>query len=787
MDKKTNDPSTLRKKVDAPLIKKAIAKPRTKPQTKPQTKSHSRPNTTSRRGRPAPHTPPVPMQKKMRVVLRKKPTNGSGGSTGLRTERTGTGLRTERTGTGLRTERTGTGLRTERASTGLRSDYADRRSPFAPSRPSLPLSKSPSDRYQQRKRTTPNRQNNPRGRDGNRSDQREYNYREFARRRKQEERQGKKTSDGANPTSNVANPVPKSINIVEGVTVSELARKMNLKGSELVRKLLSMGTMAGLNEKLDSDAAALLAEEYECKVNFISLYDETELPQNTDQELTIAPRSPIVTVMGHVDHGKTTLLDTIRKANVTASESGGITQHIAAYQIEAKKGQSITFIDTPGHEAFTLMRARGAHLTDIVVLVVAADDSVMPQTKEAIDHAKEAKVPIIVAINKIDLAGANIEQTKKQLSDYGLVPEEWGGETIFCPISALKGDGVPDLLDAILVNAEELTLTAPANGRAEGKVLESRIDHGRGIVCTVLVQKGMLENGDNFLAGIYFGKVRAMFDDKAAAITSAGPSRPVEVLGFNDIPNAGDPFQVASSEKEARAIGRRRQELKKAKSAKAVQTIDIDNVYQSLEQQAQDAYKIILKGDVDGSIEAIKTGIERLKTDEIKVEVIRSAVGDINSTDVLLASASHAVVIGFHVRPSASIQRLADQEGVSIKRHTIIYRVLEELEESLAGLQKPTYEEVEIGVGEVRTIFAISKIGTIAGSFITKGKIKRDCVIELFRDSKQIHRGQISGLKRFKDDAKEVDAGYECGITLDNFNKIEEGDTFRILEEQRSN
>ena len=430
------------------------------------------------------------------------------------------------------------------------------------------------------------------------------------------------------------------------------------------------------------------------------------------------------------------------------------------------------------------MRARGAQLTDIVVLVVAADDGMMPQTKEAVDHAKEAKVPIIVAVNKMDLEQSNAEKVKQQLSDYGLVPEEWGGKTIFCPISSLKGDGISDLLDAVLVNAEELGLKAAVNGRVEGKILESRIDQGRGIVCTVLVQSGTLKAGDSFLAGVYFGKVRAMFDDNGSKIESAGPSRPVEVLGFNEIPNAGDPFQVTSSEKEARAIGGRRQELKKFESAKEVKKIDIDNIYSSIELQAQDSYKIIIKGDVDGSIEAIKTSIERLPTDEIKLEVIRAAVGDINLNDVLLASASKAMIIGFHVRPSASIQRLADQEGVRINKYTIIYKVLEDLEENLLGLRKPTYEQVEIGEGEVRETFSVSKIGTIAGSFITKGKIKKDCVIELFRDDKQIHRGQISGLKRFKNDAKEVDAGYECGITVSNFNEIEKGDTFKIIEEQ---
>lgn len=616
---------------------------------------------------------------------------------------------------------------------------------------------------------------------------REYDYKEFVERRKREESQYKRGRPGgrsATAPQRVANPVPKSIKIIEGVTVNELARKMNLKGGELVSKLLSMGIMAGLNEKIDIDTTVLLAAEYSCTVEFISLYDETQLPESDDEEAIIEPRPPVVTVMGHVDHGKTTLLDAIRESNVTASESGGITQHIAAYQI-VSKGKSITFIDTPGHEAFTLMRSRGAHLTDIVVLVVGGDDGLMPQTKEAIDHAKEAKVPIIVAVNKIDLESSNVERTKQQLSDYGLVPEEWGGEVICCPISALTRDGIPDLLDAILVNAEELELRAASNGRAKGKILESRIDHGRGIICTVLVQRGVLHAGDSFLAGIYFGKVRAMFDDTGQKIEAAGPSKPVEVLGFNEIPNAGDPFQVASSEKEARIIGGRRQELEKIKSAKEVKTLDINNIYESIEQQAQSSYKIILKGDVDGSVEAIKTAIERIQNEEIRVEVIRSAVGDINSNDVLLASASDAIIIGFHVRPSTSIQRLAEQEEVEIRRYTVIYKVLEDLEEQLLGLQKPKYNEVEIGTGEVRTIFSVSKVGTIAGSFVSTGKIKRDCIIELFRGDKQVHRGMIAGLKRFKNDAKEVDAGYECGVTIENFNAIEEGDTFKVIEAQQ--
>ena len=729
--------NTPRKKTSAPLIKK--------------TSNHPHKNAAG--SSQSVQNPARP--KKMRVMLKKKFQDGTGNS-----KHSG---RTPRIVTDLQTVKLhGSGYRDPEQS-----------------RFSSPTSQA---NTPQRKGSTFQKPPHAHGRRKSSGETQEYNYKEFVKRRKKEMYR-EKGGRGESSTTKVSNSTPKIIEVMEGVTVNELARKMNIKGSVLIGKLLSMGIMAGLNEKIDTDTTTLVASEYNHTVKFVSLYDETELPKIVDEVLDIQPRPPIVTVMGHVDHGKTTLLDTIRKSNVVSLESGGITQHIAAYQIAVKE-RTITFIDTPGHEAFTLMRARGAQLTDIVVLVVAADDGIMPQTKEAIDHAKDADVPIIVAINKADLENINIEQAKQQLSDYSLVPEEWGGQTIFCAISALKGNGIPDLLDAILVQSEVMELTAPVNSRVEGRILESQIDHGRGVVCTVIIQKGTLKTGDSFLAGVYFGKVRAMFDVNGKKIDSAGPSTPIQVLGFTEIPNAGDPFQVTASEKEARAVGGRRQELRKIETSKEIKKIDLDNIYSSIKQQAQDAYKIIVKGDADGSVEAIKTGIERLQNDEVKIEVIRAAVGAINVNDVLLASASSARIIGFHTRPSARIQQLADQEGVEISKHTIIYKVLEAVEKEVFGLQKPKYEEVEIGTGEVRTLFSISKVGTIAGSYILTGKVKRNCTIDLYRKDKHIHKGNISGLRRFKNDVKEVDSGYECGIIIENFNAIEEGDTFKVIEEQ---
>ncbi len=575
--------------------------------------------------------------------------------------------------------------------------------------------------------------------------------------------------------------VPKEISIMEVITVAELAKKMNLKASELISKLMSMGMMVTINQQIDSETAAILADEYGCKVNIVSLYDETEIKTEEDREEDLEPRPPIVTIMGHVDHGKTKLLDAIRESRIAESEYGGITQHIGAYVVELPNGK-ITFLDTPGHEAFTLMRARGAQITDIVVLVVAADDGVMPQTVEAINHAKEAKVPILVAINKIDLPDANIDKVKKELSEYDLIPEEWGGNTLFSEVSALKKIGIDDLLENILLQAEMLELKANYKCRAEGKILESRVDFGRGIVSTVIVERGTLRVGDAFVAGVYPGKVRAMFDDKGKNVKEATPAMPVEILGFTGIPAAGDPFQVTDSEKTARLIGEKRQELKKMEEARNVKKITLDNLYEQIKEGEIQELKVIIKGDVHGSVEALQTALEKLSNDEIKLTVIHASAGAINENDVMLASASNAIIVGFHVRPTPSAQALAEKEKVQIKKYNIIYEAVDDIKAAMEGMLAPELREEVLGSAEVRNTFKIPKVGTIAGCYVTSGVVKRGANVHLIRDGVEIYTGKISSLKRFKDDVKEVESGYECGIGIENFNDIKVGDVIEAYE-----
>jgi len=583
-------------------------------------------------------------------------------------------------------------------------------------------------------------------------------------------------------TVQMANPVPKEIAITEAITVSDLAKKMNLKASELISKLMHMGSLVTINQQIDADTVSLLAAEYGCTVKVVSLYDETVIETETEKAEDMMHRPPIVTIMGHVDHGKTSLLDVIRKTNVAESEYGGITQHIGAYGVDLPQGKRIIFLDTPGHEAFTMMRARGAEVTDIVVLVVSAADGVMPQTLEAINHAKEAKVPIIVAINKIDLADANPDLVKRQLTERGLTPEDWGGTTIYCLVSALKKTGIKELLDSILLQAEVLELKANPEMRASGIVLESRIDLGRGIVATVIVQKGTLRIGDSFVAGIYAGKVRALFDDKGKKILEATPSEPVEVLGFTSIPNAGDPFQVTDTEKTAKTIGSKRQELKKLEGSKNVKKVTLDNLYEQIKEGQIQELKVIIKADVNGSVEALKTALERLSTGEVKLVVIQSATGAINEGDVLLASASNALIVGFHVRPSSAAQALADREKVDVRKYNIIYDAIEDIKSAMEGLLKPELREEQIGTVEVRSTFKIPKIGTIAGCFVKSGKIRRNSEVRLIRENIEIFKGKITSLKRFKEDAREVEEGYECGIGLENFHDIAEGDIMEAYE-----
>ena len=579
----------------------------------------------------------------------------------------------------------------------------------------------------------------------------------------------------------IANPVPKSIEIMEVVSVSELAKKMNLKASDLIQKLMAMGQMVTINQQIDADTATILASEFGADVKIISLYDETVIQTASDEGAEMIPRPPVVTVMGHVDHGKTKLLDAIRKADVVSGEFGGITQHIGAYTVETPKG-SITFLDTPGHEAFTRMRARGAQITDIVVLVVAADDGVMPQTVEAINHAKEAKVPIIIAVNKIDKPEANLDRVKTQLSEHQLIPEDWGGETIFVQVSALKKEGIDKLIEAILLEAELLDLRANFSRSAEGKILESRIDHGRGIVATVMLEKGTLKIGDSFVAGIWPGKVRALFTDKGEKIEKVTPSIPIEVLGFEGVPNAGDPLQVVDDEKTARGISIKRQELKRFEDSKNIRKITLDNLHATISEGAIQELKVIIKADVQGTAEALRSSLEKLSTAEVRLHVIQALPGAINEGDVDLAIASNAIIIGFNVRPVPKAKTLAEQEKIDIRRYNVIYKAVEEIAMAMEGMLTPDSKEEVIATVEVRETYKTPKFGTIAGCYVLTGTVKRNAGIHLIRDSIEIHTGKIGSLRRFKDDVREVAAGFDCGIGLDNFDDIKVGDQLEVFE-----
>lgn len=579
-----------------------------------------------------------------------------------------------------------------------------------------------------------------------------------------------------------ANSVPKSIDIMDVITVSDLAKKMNLKAAEIISKLFEMGSMVTINQQIDSDTAQIIASEYNCEVNIVSLYDETLIASEEDKEEDLIPRAPIVTVMGHVDHGKTKTLDAIRNTNVISGEFGGITQHIGAYKVNVGKNKDIVFLDTPGHAAFTMMRARGAKLTDIVVLVVAANDGVMPQTIEAIDHAKAADVPIIVAINKCDLPDANVDRVKQQLSDRNLMPEEWGGSTLYCEISALKNQGIDNLLDQILLQAEVLELKANANKRAEGNVIESRIDQGRGTVATVIIQSGTLKVGDSYLAGIYPGRVRAMFDDKGRKIESAGPSTPVEIIGLSDIPGAGDPFQVTENEKQAKQIGAKRQELERLGANKSSGKLTLEFINNKIKEEGIKSFNVIIKGDVQGSVEALEHSLKKLGNDEVKLNVIRASAGAIIESDVSLAMASNALIIGFNVRPTPKAATLADQEKIEIRKYNVIYNVVDDIRDALEGLLDPDVSEVEVGKAEVRAIFKIPKVGLIAGCYVLEGFAKRNCLCNVIRDNIKIHEGKISSLKREKNEAAKVNAGYECGIGLENYHDLKENDILEFVE-----
>lgn len=566
------------------------------------------------------------------------------------------------------------------------------------------------------------------------------------------------------------------VEIGETITVKELAEKIGRPTADVIKTLIFTGVMAGINQEIDFATAEKVCEKYECLV--VKKEEKEELEIVEDEEVVeenLVKRPPIVTVMGHVDHGKTSLLDSIRKANVTAHEAGGITQHIGAYTVNLN-GEKLTFLDTPGHEAFTAMRARGAQVTDVVILVVAADDGIMPQTKEAISHCKAAEVPMIVAINKIDRPGANIDRVKQELTEYGLVSEDWGGDTICVPVSAKTGENIEQLLEMVLLTAEMAELKADPNRKAKGTVIEAKLDKGRGPVATLLIQNGTLNVGDSILVGSTYGRIRAMFDDKGKTIKSAGPSIPVEILGLSEVPSAGDRFAVVKDEKTARNMAEIRKQKLKDESFHSSNRVSLEDLYSQIQEGTVKELGIIVKADVQGSVQAIKQSLEKLSTDDVRVRVIHGGVGAITETDVTLATASNALLIGFNVRPDSNASIIADKEGVSIKTYRIIYDAIEDVKSAMIGMLDPEYKEVINGKAEVRMVYKISNIGTIAGCYVLDGKIIRNSEVRVIRDGIVIFESTLASLKRFKDDAKEVNAGYECGLSVERFNDLKEGD-----------
>jgi translation initiation factor IF-2 len=569
--------------------------------------------------------------------------------------------------------------------------------------------------------------------------------------------------------------IKRRIKIAETIPVGELAKRMGVKGSDLIRRLIALGLMVNLNQSVDFDVAALVAGEFGYEIDKISFEEEELLKLHIDQPEELTPRPPVVTIMGHVDHGKTSLLDLIRKTNITQGEAGGITQHIGAYHVQLDRGE-IVFLDTPGHEAFTAMRARGAQVTDIVVLVVAADDGVMQQTKEAIDHSRAAGVPIIVAVNKIDKPGANPERIRRQLAENGLAPEEWGGDTIFAEVSAKTGQGVDNLLEMILLQAEVLELKANPKKPAVGRVVEARLDKGRGPMATVLIQGGTLKPGDPFVCGVQFGKVRALYNDFGQKVDQAPPSTPVEVHGFSGVPMAGEEFLVLEDERTAKQVSAHRLQKKREAELSKTSKITLEKLYEQIQEGQVKELNIILKADVQGSVEAITEALHKLSTPEVKVNIIHVSTGAVTETDIMLGSASKAIIIGFNVRPNSKAQELAEQEQVEIRFYDIIYQLVSEVKDAMAGMLEPIQKEVVNGHAEVRQLFHIPKVGTVAGCGVLDGKIDRSAKARLLRDSVVIFDGRLSSLKRFKDDAREVVAGYECGLSLDGYNDIKLGD-----------
>ncbi|GEK57433.1 translation initiation factor IF-2 [Marinococcus halophilus] len=579
---------------------------------------------------------------------------------------------------------------------------------------------------------------------------------------------------------------PEKITFAGSLSVGELAEKLNKESSEVIKKLMNLGVMATINETLEAETIELIATDYGVEVEQEEVVDELDIDNYVEQDdpAKLQERPPVVTIMGHVDHGKTTLLDSIRHTKVTSGEAGGITQHIGAYQVE-ENNKLITFLDTPGHAAFTTMRARGAEVTDITILVVAADDGVMPQTREAINHAKAAEVPIIVAVNKMDKEGANPDRVMQELMEFQLVPEAYGGDTIFVNLSAINGEGIDELLEMILLVAEVEDFKANPDKRARGSVVEAELDKGRGPVATLLVQNGTLHVGEPIVVGNAFGRIRAMVDDLGRQVKSAGPSKPVEIIGLNDVPQAGDPFVVFEEEKKARQIADARKS--RAKDAERAQTskINLDDLFSQIQENDMKEINVIVKADVQGSVEALRGSLEKIEVEGCKINIVHAGAGAIAESDVILASASNAIIIGFNVRPDVNAKRTADAENVDLRLHQVIYNAIDEIETAMKGMLDPVYEERVLGQVEVRQLFKVSRVGTIAGSYVLEGKITRDSKVRVVRDGVVIFDGGIKDLKRYKDDAKEVAAGYECGVTLENFNDLKEGDIMEpyIMEE----
>ncbi len=578
------------------------------------------------------------------------------------------------------------------------------------------------------------------------------------------------------------------LRVTEFVSVNELANLMDVPVADVIKKCIALGLMVSINQRLDKDTIMLVADEFGLEIKFVSELADDALPEEPEDEGKLQPRSPVVTIMGHVDHGKTSLLDYIRQSNVVAGEAGGITQHIGAYSVTLDNGKRIAFLDTPGHEAFTAMRARGAQLTDIVILVVAADDSVMPQTVEAISHAQAANVPIIIAINKCDKPDANPDRIRQQLSEKNVLVEEWGGKYQCVEISARTGKNVDLLLEKVLLEADVLDLKADPDQLARGVVVEAQVDKGKGTVATILIQKGTLRIGDSFVAGIQSGKIRAMMDERDRRIEASGPSTPAQILGFDGVPQAGDSFVVTPNEREAREISLRRQQLKREQDFRLIRSVTLDDLSKKIQDGQIKELKVVVKGDVDGSVGALADSLMKIQHAEVRVNVIHRAVGAISESDILLAAASSAVIIGFHVRPNLNARRLADKESVDIRLYNIIYDAIEDVKKALEGLLSPEKNEEITSTIEVRETFKVPKIGTIAGCYVQDGKISRGNKVRLVRDGIVIYEGGLSSLKRFKDDVREVESGFECGLGLENFNDIKVGDTiegYKIVEKMR--